>query len=107
MSQPNEIPQIIAGFFLVFGLHTLAIVILSLLAYILNLLGGTTVALINILWIYVIFGIGISQLLYVVPLIIRLKQRQEWGLMKGVIIGTVVTALLNGGCWLLLANPFR
>lgn len=107
MSQRNETPIIIAGFFLVLGLHILAIVIFSLLAYILNLLGGTTFALINMLWIYAIFGIGISQFLYVVPLIIRLKQQQEWGLMKGVIIGAVLTALLNGGCWLFMLGQFR
>ncbi|MEQ9235604.1 MAG: hypothetical protein RIG66_16145 [Coleofasciculus sp. E2-BRE-01] len=35
------------------------------------------------------------QLLYVIPLIIWLKHRRKMGMMKGVIIGAVLTALLN------------
>lgn len=107
MSQRNEIVQIISGIFLLLGLHIFAVTVLSLLVYAVNMLGGTTILPINNLWLYAVFGIGISQLLYVIPLIIRLKQRQEWGLMKGVIIGAVLTALLNGGCWLFLINQFR
>ncbi|HEY9599879.1 MAG TPA: hypothetical protein V6D33_19630 [Cyanophyceae cyanobacterium] len=52
--------------------------------------------------IYPFFGISIFQLLYVIPTIIWLKRRQRWQLMKGVIICAVITALLNGGCWLLV-----
>lgn len=107
MSQRNEVSQIISGIFLLLGLHIFAITVLSFLVYVVNLLGGTTIFPINILWIYAVFGLGISQLLYVVPLIIRLKQQQRWGLMKGVIIGAVITALLNGACWLVVVNPFR
>ena len=33
---------------------------------------------------------------------IYLVRRKAWGLMKGVIIGAIFTALLNGGCWVLL-----
>jgi hypothetical protein len=104
MSERNEISKIIFGILLVLGLHILALIVLTLLVYTVNILGGATVFPINILWIYAVFGIGISQLLYVIPLIIRLKQQQRWGLMKGVIIGAVITALLNGGCWLLLTR---
>lgn len=107
MSQRNEIAQIIYGMFFVLGLHIFAITVLSLLAYLVNLVGGIIISPINNLWIYAVFGIGISQLLYVIPLIIRLKRLQKWGLMKGVIIGAVLTALLNGGCWLLLIGTFR
>ena len=44
---------------------------------------------------YVIYSIGIVQLLYVVPLVFILKQKQQWEWMKGIIIGAVLTALLN------------
>jgi hypothetical protein len=107
MSQRNETTQIIYGVLFLFGLHILVITVFSLLGYVLNMLGGAAISLLNPLWAVALFGIGISQLIYVVPMIIWLKQRQEWGLMKGVIIGAVLTALLNGGCWLLLINQIR
>lgn len=47
-----------------------------------------------------LFGICIYQLLYVVPSVIWLKRQQYWGLMKGVIIGAVITAFLGGSCFL-------
>lgn len=106
MSQRNEIAQIISGILLLLALHILAVTVFSLLVYVLNMLGIAAISQLNTLFIYAIFGIGISQLLYVIPLIIRLKQRQEWGMMKGVIIGAVLTVLLNGGCWLLFINQF-
>ncbi len=49
-----------------------------------------------------IIGIGLSQLLYVIPIVISLKRQEKWGEMKGLIIGAVITFLLSGGCWLLL-----
>ncbi|WP_449417382.1 hypothetical protein [Phormidium nigroviride] len=51
---------------------------------------------------YAIIGIGLSQLLYIVPIVISLKRKQKWGEMKGVIIGAILTALISGGCFLLL-----
>lgn len=50
-----------------------------------------------------IFGIGLFQLLYVIPIVISLKSKEKWGEMKGLIIGAVLTFLLNSGCWLLLS----
>ena len=44
-------------------------------------------------------SIGLWQIVYVIPLIILMKKKQQWGLMKGVIICAVFTALLSGGCW--------
>lgn len=56
------------------------------------------------MFFFATFGIGIFQLFYAVPLIFWLILRQEWGLMKGVIIGAVSTAFLNGGCWLVVLS---
>ncbi|AFZ15305.1 hypothetical protein Cri9333_4524 [Crinalium epipsammum PCC 9333] len=53
----------------------------------------------------VLFGICLYQLLYVVPAIIFLKRQQRWGLMKGVIIGAVTTALLSGPCFVMFILP--
>lgn len=50
----------------------------------------------------VVFYIGLFQILYVIPLVFLLGWQQRRGLMKGVIIGAVITALLNGGCFLLV-----
>lgn len=52
-----------------------------------------------------LFGICLYQLLYVVPAIIWLKWQQRWGLMKGVIIGAVITAFLSGPCFVLFLLP--
>jgi hypothetical protein len=42
------------------------------------------------------------QLLYVIPLILWLKRQGKIGMMQGVLGMAVVTALLNGGCSLVL-----
>ena len=44
-------------------------------------------------------GISITQLIYVIPVTMRLNRRGQFALKKGVIIGAVITALLNGGCY--------
>ncbi len=51
-----------------------------------------------------LFGIGISQLIYVIPVVFWARSQEKWGLMKGVIIGAVITALLNGGCWIVASQ---
>ncbi|MDF0554787.1 hypothetical protein [Kamptonema sp. UHCC 0994] len=58
------------------------------------------------LFAYGIFGIGLSQLLYIVPTVINLKRQQKWGEMKGVIIGAILTALISGGCFYLIYSFF-
>ncbi len=45
-------------------------------------------------------GFSLIQLVYVIPLALRLKRQGRWGMMKGVIVGAVLTALLNGAGWL-------
>lgn len=103
MSQRNEIDAIFLGVLLVFGMHISAISIFFLL-------GNLLLSAINIDSTFlgiVLFGIGISQLIYVIPVIFWARSKQKWGLMKGVIIGAVITALLNGGCWIIFASQFK
>jgi hypothetical protein len=45
---------------------------------------------------------GLTQLLYVIPRGIYLYRQKNWPRFKGVVIGAVIAALLNGGCWLLI-----
>jgi len=49
-----------------------------------------------------VFGVGLSQLIYVIPLCIWLNRRRLYATMKGVIAGALITFLLNGGCFLAL-----
>ena len=100
MSPRNEFADIALGIFSLFGMHIIAIIIGSILAGIAN-----SIHLYNLigLLLYALFYIGLFQFFYVVPAIILLKRRQQWGLMKGVIIGAVLTVLLNGTCWLLVS----
>jgi hypothetical protein len=47
--------------------------------------------------------IDLGQLIYILPLIIWLTYLQKREFMKGVIIGAVITVLINfGGCYLFL-----
>lgn len=82
------------GFLLVILLHIFIFIILFLFSSYSSQI--TNIAL------YAFFGIGISQILYVAPTIIFLVRRQDWQIMKGVILGAVVTALANAGCWIIL-----
>ncbi|HBE20795.1 MAG TPA: hypothetical protein DEG17_00930 [Cyanobacteria bacterium UBA11149] len=98
----NELGKIFLGVLLLTGCHILILTILGAIAS-----AATGNYNIGIIYLYALLGIGIAQLIYVIPLIIWLRWKRKWGIMKGVIIGAVITALLNGGCWLLLSNFYR
>jgi hypothetical protein len=55
----------------------------------------------------VFFFIGITQLVYMLPAIIVAGRRRAVSLQQGLIIGAVITFLLNAGCWGLLAFSAR
>lgn len=84
MSQNNVIPDIVSGILFVFGFNILIMFL------------GVTIPF-----------IGLVQLLYVVPTAIRRRNQQQYEFVKGMIIASVITALLNGGCWLLLYSSLR
>lgn len=44
--------------------------------------------------------IGITQLIYVVPLCFWLRRRRQFEILKGVVIGAAITVLINGSCFL-------
>ena len=103
MSQINERKGIVSGIFLLIGLH-IAAVILGIIVLFLYIFLARKVGkddFIGLLLFGSFFaGLGIVQLIYVIPAIFILRRRRNFTLVKGVIIGAVVTALLNGGCWL-------
>ncbi|AOY79365.1 hypothetical protein BJP36_04970 [Moorena producens JHB] len=102
MSQINPTRELLSGIFILFGIHIIAITIVIVVLWFINLIIPSVGYQLNTFAALSLMGIGISQLIYVIPLIIRLKQQQRWEVMKGVIIGAVLTALLNGGCWLFI-----
>ncbi len=93
----TEFGKILSGFFCVLGLHILAFISGGLIGSIAISLGIDSIG--NIL-LYLAIYIGITQLIYIFPIMILLIRQRNWGVLKGVIIGAVITALLNGGCWL-------
>jgi hypothetical protein len=103
MSQINEREGIVSGIFLLIGLHIAAVIlgIIVLLIYIslVGNVGKDNYLGLLLIWSFLGF-LGIAQLIYVIPAIFILRRRRNFTIVKGVIIGAVVTALLNGGCWL-------
>jgi hypothetical protein len=104
MSQQNEFREIVGGFLLAIGLNIGAAIFFGLIA---SLFGSLQLFNIQILFLLLIFGIGLSQLIYIIPIVVRFSRRQQWGRMKGVIIAAVFTALLNGSCFLALPGVLK
>jgi len=102
----NEIQGMIKGVFLILGMHLLLVLVAGIILTFISYISKGLSFQMGIIALYALFGIGIAQLFYVIPLVIWFKQRCQWGLMKGVIIGAVMTALLNGGCWLIFTANF-
>ncbi|PMB50877.1 hypothetical protein CEN40_00635 [Fischerella thermalis CCMEE 5205] len=105
MSRRNEFYYVIGGIFLVLGMHIIATLILGILAYIeLIIASQYGIRFFQIIFLVYFFGIGITQVVYIIPVLLRLKRQEKFALMKGVIIGAIFTALLNGGCWIWVIN---
>jgi hypothetical protein len=99
MSQPqNNSSEIFLGLMILLVMHCVSGGIIFLLGYIIgSILGGYTIFGV---WIGGSLGFFLIQLLYVIPLVLRFKRQGKTARMKGVIIGAVITALLNGACFL-------
>jgi hypothetical protein len=96
MRQRSEITQTIIGAFCILIINGLVFGIGYLLAY------NNYQNWLFIIGVWLAIGISIVQLIYGIPAMLWLRRRQQFALMKGVIIGTVITALLNGGCFLMV-----
>ncbi len=105
MSERKEWQDIIQGIGLSLFLNIAFFLVLGLLGSFLSAIPG--LGFLSSFFSWPIAGIGLSQLLYVIPIVISLKRKEKWGEMKGLIIGAVITFLLNGGCWLLLFQIIR
>lgn len=87
----QEFQKILSGLFFLLGIHLAILTVLKVAAFFISTF-NTLLAANTIL---VGFYIGIWQLFYAIPIILWLKRTQQWGRMKGVIIGTVVTFMTN------------
>lgn len=101
MAQKNEGVKILKGVTLVCKIHTLVFTLGTIAAWTLGYLGVEVAALV-LFW--AVLAIGVAQLIYIIPAIVLLIRQRKWGLMKGVIIGAVLTVLLNGAFWLLFMS---
>ncbi len=108
MRNNSDLKGVLLGFFLLIGLNIIAGYVLFALIFLISAVSESIHSpLLNFLisdyrYLVLLAVPGLTQLIYVIPLVLWLKKRERWGLMKGVIIGAVITALLNGGCWLFL-----
>lgn len=106
MRQRNETVEIFGGVLLLLGMHFAAFWLVYLLIILISRFNsfvptpiGTYITT-DYRFLILLVSPGLTQLIYVIPIVFWLKRRQRWGLMKGVIIGAILTALLNGGCFL-------
>ena len=99
MRERSEIPQVILG--------SVCVIVINAVICGLGFLVATRTypSSLFVIGAFSIAGISIIQLIYVIPALIVLRRRQKFALRKGVIIGAVITALLNGGCYLLISLP--
>jgi hypothetical protein len=90
MSQINNFfGDFILGIVLVFFLHLVVWISLLVLAAI------SQIELASVHFFY----IGATQFIYLTPLIIYVIIQKKYNLMQGLIVGAILTILVNGGCW--------
>ncbi|NEO11021.1 MAG: hypothetical protein F6K59_09355 [Moorea sp. SIO3F7] len=58
----------------------------------------------GLFYFFILSMIGIAQLVYVIPALIVLRLLGRWELIKGVILGGLITGLLNLGAWFLMQS---
>lgn len=97
MPQRNEIIGIFYGIMLLLGMDIIAIITIVKLGIVFSSINSSY----GFYAFVCLLMFSLTQLLYVIPVAVMLKRQQRWGMMKGVIIGAIITAFLNGG-WLAL-----
>ncbi|MBD2497873.1 hypothetical protein [Nostoc sp. FACHB-280] len=100
----NEIAKIILGILLLCGFHILAIIIIFAIGILLEYTSVSNNYIVLQVWLIGGFGFLFWQLLYVIPLCIFLQRKRQIAMRNGVVIGAALTALLNGGCFLLFSG---
>ncbi len=96
---PNDLGEIVKGMLLLLGCHAIAGALIFGLGFLVAALGVGGYAFIYP-WAIGAAGFLFWQLLYVIPLILTLRRRGRIAMAKGVIIAAVLTALVNGACFI-------
>ncbi|MFQ4139020.1 hypothetical protein PGN35_022170 [Nodosilinea sp. PGN35] len=96
---PNEMLEIVKGMVLLLGCHAIAGALIFGLGFLVAGLGFGSYAFIYP-WVIGAAGFLFWQLLYAIPLVLTLRRRGRRAMAKGVIIAAVLTALVNGACFI-------
>ncbi len=105
MNSQGEWAKVVGGMVLVAVLHFLAFWGYFGLVALLGALNSElklpwlTQFLGNYTWLMPIFLPGLMQIFYVLPVMLVLRKRRYRAVVKGMAIGAVITALLNGLCF--------
>jgi hypothetical protein len=102
-ARQGEAFQLVSGFMEVLIANFVLIIALVILLGLLSSIFPSIPGVVNVP-MYGFGGLGVLQLLYVVPRSLYLRRHQRWARLKGVIAATVIVALLNGGCWVFLGG---
>ncbi len=98
MFKISEIKKIIYGLLILLFSHLASLLVI----FIIGALAGSNYNLSLSILVYPIYLFPIWQLVYVVPLCLLLKNKKKTSIMKGVIIGAILTFLVYLGCLFLL-----
>ena len=84
------------GIFLILSINIVVMILLWVLVFekYVKAIGGGDLVTYSIF----AFGIDIGQIIYILPLLVWLDILQKGEFIKGVIIGALLTALINFGC---------
>ena len=108
MVRRNTASELATGIFSLLLAHVLFGGVLFALGWIAQ---GTNFYFLHPTIAYAAVAIGLSQLLYAIPLMVFFRRRRRFNAAKGTIICAAITALLNGSCfifvvWLFNSNQF-
>jgi hypothetical protein len=107
MSERNEFSQVIKGMFVVFGLHILFVFIVQSIGIFIHALNLQYLnQILSKISSYVFLRIGITQLIYTIPYCLFLDNKNRYAEMKGAILGIIITALVNGACWVSIYSVY-
>jgi Na+/proline symporter len=90
----GELLELMGGFAEVIGVNIILTIVLLLVC-------GVLSSNLKLQMSGCIGAIGIVQLIYAVGRSLHLRRQRKWSKLKGTIAGSVLVALLNGGCWFL------
>jgi hypothetical protein len=93
----SELLEIFIGFVEVIGVNLI-------LTFVLLILFSAIASRFNLQMTVYVATVGIVQLVYAVWRSLFLRRQRQWFKLKGVIIGSVLVALLNGGCWIMFSQ---